>query len=186
MRDGTHGELNDDMSLLAGGKRTLVRLTQAVPPDAALATTSDGSLFITLACLAADAQLSAFSVWSPTFALGMLERLGQWRYEIADVLAGGNWGDHAEGARHLRCPRSPRAAALLRRWDGIATPAFFAASCSAASSITIGSGPTWSRRISPSPFFSPAVSTIFRPRRLHFTIVPSSSVVFIGLMYAST
>ncbi len=32
----------------------------------------------------------------------------------------------------------------------------------------------------------PTVSTILRPRRLHFTAMPSASFAFIGLMYAST
>ena len=39
-----------------------------------------------------------------------------------------------------------------------------------------------SRRISPSPFFVPADSVIFSPRRLHRTGVPSSSLMFIGLI----
>ena len=46
--------------------------------------------------------------------------------------------------------------------------------------MTTGSGLTASRRINPSPFLVPTERTIFRPRRLHFTAVPSSSFVFIG------
>lgn len=119
------GDLNDDMAMLSVGKRALAKLTQAVPQDTALANTSDDSLFMTLAFLAADEKLSALSVWSPTFALNLLQRLGDWRWEIAEVLAYGNWGLHADGARHVRCPRSLRAAALLRGWNGKPDPDFF-------------------------------------------------------------
>lgn len=126
MRQAQRGDLNDDMTLLSAGKQALARLTQAVPQDASLARTSDGSLFITLAFLAADRELSALSVWSPTFALNLLERLAEWREELATVLASGRWGTHADGVDGLRCPRSPRAAAILRAWRGDADPAFFA------------------------------------------------------------
>lgn len=125
MRDAQRGDLNDDMTLLSAGKRGLARLTQAVPQDASLATTSDGSLFVTLAHLAADAELSALSVWSPSFALNLLERLGAWREELASALACGRWPTLADGALHLPCPRAPRAAAMLREWDARSDPAFF-------------------------------------------------------------
>ena len=61
-------------------------------------------------------------------------------------------------------------------------PAARAASCNAASSMTTGSGPTANRRNRPSPFLPPAEKTIFNPRRLHLTGVPSGSFRFIGLM----
>jgi hypothetical protein len=117
--------LNDDMSLLSAGKRVLTTLTQTVPQAASLAETSDDSLFMTLAYLAADDALSAISVWSPTFALNLLERLGDWRREVGDVLAQGCWGLHAKGARHVPCPKSARAAALLRAWNGRPDAEFF-------------------------------------------------------------
>lgn len=125
MRGEQHGELNDDMTLLSSGKRLLTQLTQAVPQGAALAPTSDGSLWVTLAYLAADRQLSAISVWSPTFALNLLERMGEWRYELAEMLERGDWGARIALAGHLPCPRSSRAAALLRSWSGVPDPAFF-------------------------------------------------------------
>lgn len=126
MRGDQQGELNDDMTLLSPGKRVLTQLTQAVPQGAALAATSDGSLWVTLAYLAADRQLSALSVWSPTFALNLLERMGEWRHELADMLDRGNWGAQVAFAGHLACPRSPRAAAMLRAWNGVPDAGFFA------------------------------------------------------------
>ncbi|MFP5384314.1 MAG: GH3 auxin-responsive promoter family protein [Gammaproteobacteria bacterium] len=126
MRAGQHGELNDDMTLLSSGKRILTQVTQAVPSGAALAPTSDGSLWVTLAYLAADRQLSAISVWSPTFALNLLERMGDWRQELAEMLERGDWRARVAHAGPLPCPRSPRSAALLRAWSGVPDAAFFA------------------------------------------------------------
>lgn len=126
MRSQTAGDLNDDMQLLSFGKRLLAYLTQAAPQDIALAGTSDDSMFATLAWLMADVDLCFISVWSPTFALGALEQASRWRAELSDCLARGDWGARAPRMAGVRCPRSARAAALLRDWDGRLQPGFFA------------------------------------------------------------
>ena len=125
MREQTAGDINDDMKMLSFGKRALAYLTQAVPQEIALAQTSDDSLFATLAWLAADEQLGFISVWSPTFALGALEQLGNWRNELADCLSRGSWGARTPRMAGVKCPKAPRAAMLLARWDGKAESAFF-------------------------------------------------------------
>ncbi len=125
MRSLTAGDINDDMKMLSWGKRLLAYLTQAVPQDVALAETSDDSLFATIAYLAADESLGFISVWSPTFALGALEQMSKWRAELAEVLSTGMWGDRTERMRGVDCPRSNRAGALLRAWNGQLDPAFF-------------------------------------------------------------
>ena len=131
MRDRAQGQLNDDMKLLSSGKRLLVSGTQAVPESVALATTSDDSLFATLAYLASQRDLSALSVWSPTFALGLLQKLAQWRDELVQVLRFGRWGAREQALGHMPAPRSVLAADLLKswsgQWDGPDAPLFYQA-----------------------------------------------------------
>jgi hypothetical protein len=125
MREMTSGDINDDMKMLSWGKRLLAYLTQAVPQDVALAKTSDDSMFATLAYLVADESLGFLSVWSPTFALGGMEQMARWRLELADALTTGSWGPRQSHMSQVTCPRSPRAAFLLRQWNGQLTPEFF-------------------------------------------------------------
>lgn len=127
LRDTHRADVNDDLQLLAAGKRILAGATQAVPQETALIDTSDGSLFATLAYLAADDRLGMLSVWSPTFGLGLLERLSAWRELLATALHRGEWPQGYGDFTALRCPRSSRAAGLLRDWNGEQDPGFFRA-----------------------------------------------------------
>src|SRR5690606_29418107 len=126
MRGGGQQHLNDDMKVLSGGKRLLASMTQSVPEGIALARTSDDAQFATLAWLVADAHLTVLSVWSPSFALTLFERLVDWRDELVEVLRHGDWGQRCMALPGgLRCPRAPRVAALLAEWDGRLTADFF-------------------------------------------------------------
>ena len=125
MRAQTTGDLNDDMQLLSWGKRLLAYLTQAAPQEIALAETSEDSLFATIAWLASDSSLGFISVWSPTFGLGLLEQMASWREELATALSRGDWGARTARMAGQPCPTSPRAARMLRGWDGQMDPAFF-------------------------------------------------------------
>ena len=125
MRQQGSDHLNDDLKLLSAGKRVLMGRTQAVPEAVALAPTSDDAMFATAACLAATPDLAAMSVWSPTFALGLLHNLGSWREELAEVLQCGSWGARDRALAHLEAPRNVLAAARLADWDGQPDPAFF-------------------------------------------------------------
>ncbi len=127
LRESMSEEINDDLQLMSLGKRLLAGATQAVPQNVSLASSSDDSLFATLAWLAADPSLSMMSIWSPTFGLGMLKDMARWRGELADVLASGHWGQRMAGVKNAGCPKSPRAAAMLREWDGALSPDFFTA-----------------------------------------------------------
>lgn len=119
MRDSGQQHLNDDMKVLTGGKRLLASMTQSVPELISLASTSDDAQFATLAWLVADQHLTVLSVWSPSFALTLFERMVDWRDELIEVLRRGDWGSRrAALPAALRCPRAPRAAALLADWDG--------------------------------------------------------------------
>jgi hypothetical protein len=126
LRDELKGQINDDMKLLSSGKRLLAGMTQAVPETVATAATSADSRFATLAWLVADESLSVMSVWSPTFALAMLDDLSRWRDELAECLQHGHFGVRASSLHALRCPRAPARAAFLRQWDGRQSPAFYA------------------------------------------------------------
>jgi hypothetical protein len=124
LRATTSADVTDDRALLSPAKRAFTALTSPVPPWVAETRSSDESLFATAVFLAAADDLSLLSVWSPTFALNLLEHLAAERELIADVLARGAW-DQAH--RHLpgRPPRAARAARLLRAWDGAQDAGFF-------------------------------------------------------------
>ncbi|MDF1629278.1 MAG: GH3 auxin-responsive promoter family protein [Alcanivoracaceae bacterium] len=126
LRSELKGQINDDMKLLSFGKRFLAGITQAVPETVANAATSADSRFATLAWLVADESLSVMSVWSPTFALALLDDLSVWRDELAECLQTGSFGVRSRSLRTVRCPKAPARAALLRQWDGRQSPAFFA------------------------------------------------------------
>ena len=127
LRDSMRDDINDDLQLMSFGKRLVAGATQAVPQDVSLASSSDESMFATLAYLAADASLTMISVWSPTFGLGMLKSLAHWREELAEVLASGQWGQRMLAVHSLPCPVSQRASRLLRQWNGELDAEFFLA-----------------------------------------------------------
>ncbi len=110
----------DDLNLLPAWKRALLGRVMAVPPAVGDLPDSGTALVATAACLAAAEDLSLLSVWSPTFALALLRTLGEQREEVAWLLEGGPWG------WPLPMPRNPRAAFLLRHWNGVPTPDFLA------------------------------------------------------------
>lgn len=127
LRESMSEEINDDLQLMSLGKRILAGATQSVPQNVSLARTSDDSLFATLAWLASDQSLSMISIWSPTFGLGLLKNMALWRDELAQVLSTGEWGSYMKGVENPGCPKSPRAGAMLREWDGSLCPEFFKA-----------------------------------------------------------
>ncbi|MFI7913871.1 GH3 auxin-responsive promoter family protein, partial [Acinetobacter baumannii] len=84
--------LNDDSALLGIGKRILSKFTQAVPSNVAFAANADDALFATICYLVANRNLAMMSVWSPTFALQLLERLESMQQDVVEVLQSGKWG----------------------------------------------------------------------------------------------
>lgn len=127
LRESMREDINDDLQLMSFGKRLVAGATQAVPQEVSQANTSEQSMFATLAYLAADSGLSMMSVWSPTFALGMLKSMAHWREELAEALATGHWGKRMIWAGALPCPVAPQSARLLREWNGKLDPEFFVA-----------------------------------------------------------
>ncbi len=113
-REVLKGEnLNDDSALLDFSKRILSKYTQAVPSDVAFAAGADDALFATLCYMVAHADLSMISVWSPTFALQLLDNLQDWGAEIAQVLAQGHWGKRTEALKQVPIIASKSRACLL-------------------------------------------------------------------------
>ncbi|MBZ2188190.1 GH3 auxin-responsive promoter family protein [Alcanivorax sp. JB21] len=126
MRTRANAHINDDMKLLSFGRRLLASLTQSVPESVSLAPRSDDAQFATLVYLLADSSLAVLSVWSPSFLLTLFERMTEWRDELVAVLQRGDWGRRQTNLQALPCPRSPRAADILKTWDGRMAPGLFA------------------------------------------------------------
>lgn len=125
LRESTDANVNDDAALLSWSKRFYSTMASPVPSWVAYTKTADDSIFATLCFLAACEDLSLISVWSPTFALNLLEKLAEYRTDIIDVLDHGSFGDRSADFNG-EAPRSLRGAQLLRAWDGTLDPAFFA------------------------------------------------------------
>lgn len=107
--------LNDDSALLGFGKRLLSKFTQTVPSDVSFTAQADDALFATLCYLVADQDLAMISVWSPTFALQLLEKLTEQADEIALVLETGQWQARAESLKSVKAPHDAARGALLRQ-----------------------------------------------------------------------
>ncbi|MDH0030341.1 MULTISPECIES: GH3 auxin-responsive promoter family protein [unclassified Acinetobacter] len=105
--------LNDDSALLGIGKRILSKFTQAVPSNVAFAANADDALFATICYLVENHNLAMISVWSPTFALQLLERLESMRDEVVEVLASGSWGNRQTSLKEVKTPYSPQSAERL-------------------------------------------------------------------------
>jgi len=106
--------LNDDSALLSVSKKILSAYTQAVPADIAFAAGADDALFATLCFMLAQRDLSMISVWSPTFALQLLNHLADWLDEACHVLATGQWQQRESALGMIKPPYAPRRAAQLQ------------------------------------------------------------------------
>ena len=110
---GPHGPgSTDDLRLFPWWKRGLLGRTMAVSAQVALAPTLEQSMEETLFQLVTCRELSFISVWSPTFALELLTRVGRHR----DALA-----QRATETGHYQV------AALLDDWKGELSAPFFEA-----------------------------------------------------------
>ena len=105
--------LNDDSALLGIGKRVLSKFTQAVPSNIAFAANADDALFATICYLVANRNLAMISVWSPTFALQLLDRLEAMQQEVAEVLQRGTWGTRQLSLKQVDAPHCPKSADRL-------------------------------------------------------------------------
>ncbi|OTG82819.1 GH3 auxin-responsive promoter [Acinetobacter sp. ANC 5054] len=110
-----NSNLNDDSALLNVSKRVLSKITQSVPTEIALASSAEDAMFATAVYLVADKHLGMISVWSPTFALQLLDIIQQSKDEIIHVLKYGNW--QREGLNFLAVPKSCEQCYKLQQLD---------------------------------------------------------------------
>jgi hypothetical protein len=117
LRKDVDDNVNDDLKILPWWERVIAERYMAVPESVARAESSDDTLFANLAWLVACEDLSFLSIWSPTFALSLIEAIGQYRFELVEVLERGDWQARSASLKLTPCPRAPRRAALLRQCD---------------------------------------------------------------------
>ncbi len=115
-RDVLKGDnLNDDSALLSLSKRLLSQFTQAVPQHVSFAAHPEDALFATLCYLVATEDLAMISVWSPTFALQLFERLNIDAQEMVQVLSTGSWAGRTESLKGVDAPYAPDRARVLQQ-----------------------------------------------------------------------
>lgn len=110
-----NSNLNDDSALLNFTKRILTKTTQSVPSEIALAESAEDAMFATAVYLVADKHLGMISVWSPTFALQLLDIIHAHQDEIIEVLKTGHW--QREGLDFLKVPKSCEQHYKLKQLD---------------------------------------------------------------------
>jgi hypothetical protein len=118
LRNKLTASINNDLQLLPWWKQIFMTGTMAVPESISLAESSDESFFATACYLLSCAELSFISVWSPTFALSLLEFIQQHKTEITQVLASGQWPRKYTGLNNTKAPRNIATSKILKRWKG--------------------------------------------------------------------
>lgn len=111
----SHQNLNDDSALLNITKRILSKVTQSVPTEIALAQSAEDAMFATATYLVSDENLGLISVWSPTFALQLLDVIQTHQQEIATTLLNGQWT--RESLTYLKVPKSIKQSRKLSELD---------------------------------------------------------------------
>jgi len=118
LRNKLTTSINNDLQLLPWWKQLFMKGTMAVPESISLAESSDESFFATACYLLSCSQLSFISVWSPTFALSLLEFIQQHQKQIIQVLESGKWPEDYPGLREVETPKNSQSAKILQYWDG--------------------------------------------------------------------
>lgn len=111
----SNANLNDDSAILSLSKRILSKVTQSVPTEVAMAETAEDAMFATAVYLVADENLGMISVWSPTFALQLLEIIETNTEEIYQILCKGRWT--RKSLQFLKAPKSLLQARKLKQLD---------------------------------------------------------------------
>lgn len=124
LRNKLTSSINDDLQLLPWWKRLFMAGSMAVPESISLARTSEESSFATACYLVACHDLSFISVWSPTFALSLLELIKDNKAQIAMVLMSGCWPKTFQGLAYLKAPKNLKASHFLTAWDGDISASF--------------------------------------------------------------
>ncbi len=118
LRSKITSSINDDLQLLPWWKRVFMTGTMAVPESISLAKTSAESSFATACYLVACSDLSFISVWSPTFALSLLQLIKENQDVIATVLSSGAWPESYPGLNCIKAPKNITAGIFIKQWHG--------------------------------------------------------------------
>lgn len=118
LRNKLTTSINNDLQLLPWWKRLFMAGTMAVPESISLAESSDESFFATACYLISCSELSFISVWSPTFALSLLDFIQQHKNDISKVLATGEWPNKYSGLNKIESPKNIKSSQILDQWDG--------------------------------------------------------------------
>ncbi|KPA13200.1 GH3 auxin-responsive promoter family protein [Candidatus Magnetomorum sp. HK-1] len=123
LRDQVNINANDDLALLPLWKRIFMSQTMAIPQKLSLAPSSESAILGTIAYLVSHADLSLISVWSPTFALNMLNEMALKKDTLSLILSKGKWNN--DELSFLPCPMSKKQSDILKSWDGKLEEIFF-------------------------------------------------------------
>ncbi len=118
LRGKLTSSINNDLQLLPWWKRLCMAGTMAVPETISLAETSDESFFATACYLLSCRDLSFISVWSPTFALSLLQFIQLNKNELQQALNEGAWPENFAGLKDISCPKNKDSALIIAQWDG--------------------------------------------------------------------
>lgn len=108
---------DDDTAYLGVAERWIARRILAVPSTVTRLRSMENFRYVTALHLAAAADLSLVSVWSPTFFLGLLADLERWGERLADDLRRGTVSlpePASDPAARFHVPARPDAARILR------------------------------------------------------------------------
>ncbi len=118
LRNLDTNSVNDDLQLLPWWKRLFMGVTMAVPESTSLADSSEESLFATACYLVSCQDLSLISVWSPTFALSLLDLIEDRRLDIIKVLNSGQWPSRYKSLSIVAAPANKKSAFILLNLQG--------------------------------------------------------------------
>jgi hypothetical protein len=118
LRNKLTASINNDLQLLPWWKQIFMTGTMAVPESISLAESSDESFFATACYLISCSDLSFISVWSPTFALSLLEFIQLHQRDISQVLASGKWPNKYPGLYRINTPQNIMSSEILSKWNG--------------------------------------------------------------------
>jgi len=122
-RDSTEN-LNES-GLFSTLKGIMLKQIFIVPESISFAKTDHDAMLATACFLCAERDLSLISVWSPSFALNLLDIIFHHKSFIGKVLATGEWGDLSESLSTTKAPKSAAQAKLLPLIDDVNNAEFW-------------------------------------------------------------
>ncbi len=115
----------NDLEVFGRWKKFFMNQIMAVPEEIAMAKTSEAAQLATLIHLASKTDLSMLFVWSPTFALGLFDKLTEKKEEISLILKTGQWGKNETLMKGIPCQKNLRASSLIKAIKEFPDESFF-------------------------------------------------------------